>query len=231
MKTLILLATLVAGPAGAAERILTLTDFDRVQVDGNFVVEVTTGRGTSGRISGDAAAIDTADVQVQGRTLIIRKNRANWSGSGNSQTTTTVRITVPALHNAWVRGPAIVRLDRMSGMRVGLSQEGSGSLSVADMRSDRLDLGMLGSGRIAVAGTVATLNATVRGSGELDAARLIASDAKVVSETAGNVSLSVRRAANVTSTGAGNVTILGKPACTVKNAGSGNVSCGSDQSQ
>jgi hypothetical protein len=60
---------------------------------------------------------------------------------------------------------------------------------------------------------------------------LIASDAKLVSESAGNVSLSVKRAATVTASGAGNVTILGKPACTVKNSGSGNVSCGSDQSQ
>jgi hypothetical protein len=82
-----------------------------------------------------------------------------------------------------------------------------------------------------LAGTVATLNATVRGAGTFDGAKLAVSDLKLTSESAGAMTLSVKRAANVNMSGNGTVTILGSPACTVKNVGSGTVSCGSDQPQ
>jgi hypothetical protein len=94
-----------------------------------------------------------------------------------------------------------------------------------------MDVGAVGSGILTLAGTVATLNATVRGAGTFDGAKLAVSDLKLTSESAGAMTLSVKRAANVNMSGNGTVTILGSPACTVKNVGSGTVSCGSDQPQ
>jgi methionyl-tRNA synthetase len=122
-------------------------------------------------------------------------------------------------------------VDRLKGLRVAVSLEGPGSLTIAAVAADRMDIGAVGSGILTLAGTVATLNATVRGAGTFDGAKLAVSDLKLTSESAGAVTLSVKRAANVNMSGTGTVTILGSPACTIKNVGSGTVSCGSDQPQ
>ena len=213
--------------AAAAERSLSLTDFDRVRIDGGFTVEIRTGTATSGKIIGTQAAIEAASVAVQGRQLNIRRNRSTWGGyPGQVPPAATIRITVPVLSNIWVSGAAKVAVDRLKGPRVAASLEGPGSLSVANVTADRLDLATLGSGTLTVSGVVATLNATVRGAGTLDASNLVAADLKLTSESAGVVTINVKRAADVTMTGNGMVTVLGKPACTVKNIGSGTVACG-----
>ncbi|UVO55584.1 head GIN domain-containing protein [Sphingomonas sp. SUN039] len=225
---------LCAAPAfaAAADRSLSLTDFDRVRIDGSFVVEIRTGTATSGRISGTQAAIEAVSVEVQGRQLNIRRNRSSWGGyPGQVPTAATIRLTVPSLANIWVSGPAKVSVDRLKGLRVAASLEGPGALSIANVSADRMELATLGSGTLVVSGTVATLNATARGAGTFDAGKLAVSDLTLTSESAGVVTVAVKRAANVTMTGSGTVTVLGKPACTVKNIGSGTVACGSDQPQ
>lgn len=223
---------LAAVPAVAAERGVTVTDFDRLRVDGGFTVEVHTGVAASARIIGTAAAIEATSIVVQGRQLSVRRNRQAWGGyPGQEVPAATVRITVPALANVWVSGPAKVSVDRMKGLRVSASLEGPGSLTIAALAADRMDIGTLGSGTVILAGNVGNLTATVRGAGTFDAAKLTVADLKLNSESAGDVTVTVKRAADVTMTAAGRVSILGNPACTVRNIGSGTVSCGSDQAE
>ncbi len=220
----------MALPAHAAERSLSLTDFDRLRVEGGFIVEVRTGTATSGRVVGSQAAIEAASVEVQGRQLTIRRNRSTWGGyPGQAPSAATIRITVPLLANVWVAGPAKVTVDRLKGQRVAVTLEGSGSLSIANVAADRLDMVTVGSGAMLISGNVGNLTALARGSGVVDAAKLLAADAKLTSESSGLVTIAVKRAATVTMTGTGSVTVLGNPACTVKNIGSGTVNCGSDQ--
>lgn len=232
MKVFYLLAFAVATPALGAERTLSVTDFERLRVDGGFIVEVRTGLATSARIIGTPAAIDAASIVVQGRQLTVRRNQSTWGGyPGAVPPTATVRITVRSLSNVWVSGPAKVSVDRLRGLRIAASLEGPGALTIGEVGADRLDIGAVGSGTVTLGGTVGSLTATLRGSGTLDAAKLTVADLKLTSESAGNVTVAVKRAANITMTGVGNVMILGTPACTVRNFGSGTVACESDQSQ
>jgi Putative auto-transporter adhesin, head GIN domain len=232
MKPLALLFFAVAAPTLAAERSLTLTDFDRIHVEGGLVVEVRTGLATSGRIIGTQVAIEAASVEVQGRQLNIRRSRSGWGGyPGQVPPAATVRVTVPALSNIWVSGPAKVSVDRLKGLRVSASLEGPGALSIASIAADRMDIGALGAGTLTLGGTVGNLTASLRGAGTFNAGKLAVSDLKLTSESAGDATIVVKRAANVTMTGTGSVTVLGTPACTVKNTGSGTVTCGSDQTQ
>ncbi|MEP6785322.1 MAG: DUF2807 domain-containing protein [Sphingomonadales bacterium] len=227
MKIALLCAALLACPVFAAERTLSVTDFDRLRVDGNFTVEVTTGRGTSARVVGTQAAIDATSVVVQGRQMTVRKNTTAWGGyPGQAAGTSIVRITVPALTTVWVTGPAKVSVDRLKGARVSAALEGAGDLSVANVVADYTSLAVIGPGRLGISGTTADVNVTARGAGIIDAGGLKAADAKLTSETAGQVTLSVKRAITGTMTGSGSVTVLGKPACTIKNIGSGSVACG-----
>lgn len=223
---------LATAPAFAAERGVTVTDFDRLRVDGGFIVEVRSGAAAAARIIGSQAAIEATSVSVQGRQLTIRRNRASWGGyPGQTPPAATVRVTVPGLSAVWVSGPAKVSVDRMKGLRLAASLEGPGSLAIGNVTADRMDIGAVGAGTVSLGGTVANLTAILRGAGTLDAAKLMVADLKLTSETAGNVTVGVRRAANVTMTGTGSVVVLGSPACTVRNIGSGTVACGSDQTQ
>jgi hypothetical protein len=227
MKTLVLVVVALAAPALAAERTLPVTDFDKVRVDGGFIVDIVRGRSTSVVVSGSQAAVEAATVVVQGQTLTIRRARTALNTYATQRPEPArVRIVTPALANVSISGPATVTIDRMQGLRSGAVLEGAGSLKIAALAADRFDLAMLGSGRVSLAGAVATLRAVVRGTGDLDAAALVAADATLTSESAGTVTLGVKRSITVTASGAGDVTVLGKPACTVTNTGSGSVICG-----
>ena len=230
IKFIALSIVIVAPAAAAAERGLSITDFDRLRVDGSFTVIVTTGRGTSARIVGTPAAIDASSVEVQGRTLTIRRNRNAWgSSSGQDNTAPVVRVTAPLLTNVWVSGPAKVSVDRMKGLRVAVSLEGAGEIAVAAVTADRLDVATVGSGTMTLAGTVANLTLVARGAGTIDAAKLSVADAKLTSESAGTITLAAKRSANVVMTGTGSVVVIGKPACTVRNVGAGTVTCGAKE--
>jgi hypothetical protein len=224
---LALLAFAAAAPAGAAERTYSITDFDRVQVDGPYRVTLTTGRSSAARAEGSTEALDHVSVDVQGGTLRIRRNRSAWgSQPGAGAGPVTVALTTRDLRNAAVIGSGSLDIDRAKGLRVDLSVSGSGRLNVGSVEADNLVVGLLGGGRITLAGRAKQLRATVQGSGDLAAAGLSADDALIGSDTAGNVAVAVARTARVTATGAGDVEIIGSPVCTVQAKGSGQVLCG-----
>ena len=224
---LVLLALAAAGPAGAAERTYSVTDFDRVQVEGPYRVTLVTGRSSAARAEGSIQALDQVSVDVQGGILRVRRNRSTLASYPAADPgPVTVALTTRDLRTAAIVGSASLEIDRAKGLRVDLSVSGSGRLSVAAVESDTLVVGLLGSGRITLAGRTKQLKATVQGSGDLAASGLSADEAQIISDTAGSVAVAVARTAKVTSTGNGDVEILGSPACTVTAKGSGRVSCG-----
>ncbi|HET9640873.1 MAG TPA: head GIN domain-containing protein [Allosphingosinicella sp.] len=224
---LALLALAAATPAGAAERTYSVTDFDRVQVDGPYRVTIATGRSSSARAEGSTEALDLVSIDVQGGTLRVRRNRSAWGGyPGDGVGPVTIALTTRDVRNAAVIGSGSLDLDRARGLRVDLTVSGSGRLSVSVVEADNLIVGLLGGGRITLAGRAKQLRATVQGSGDLAASGLTADDAQVASDTAGNVAVAVSRTARVTATGPGDVEIVGSPTCTVEAKGSGQVRCG-----
>ena len=228
IRTLPIALLALAAAAPAAERTYSITDFDRVQVDGPYRVTLTTGRSSSARAEGSPEALEHIAVDVQGGTLRVRRNRSAW-GAPPAGGIGPVLITLTSrdLRNAAVVGSGSLEIDRARGLRVDLSVSGSGRLTVGAVEADNLMVGLLGGGRITLAGRAKQLKATIQGSGDLAAAALSADDAQIASDTAGNVAVTVARTAKVTATGAGDVEILGSPTCTVQAKGSGQVLCAS----
>ncbi|HEX8513793.1 MAG TPA: head GIN domain-containing protein [Allosphingosinicella sp.] len=224
---LALLAFAAAVPVAAAERNYSITDFDKVQVDGPYRVTLTMGRSSGARAEGSAEALDHVSIDVQGGTLRVRRNRSAWgTHPGAGAGPVAVTLTARDLRSAAVVGSGSLDIDRARGLRIDLSVSGSGRLNVAAVEADNLVVGLLGGGRITLAGRTRQLRATVQGSGDLAASGLSADDALIRSDTAGSVAVAVARSAKVTATGAGDVEILGSPACTVEAKGSGRVTCG-----
>lgn len=216
-----------AASASAAERRYTVTDFDRVQIDGPFEVALTTGRASSARAIGSNAAIDRVAIDVQGRTLRVRASRSGWGGyPGEAAGPVRIELATHGLRSASLNGSGSLAVNKMQAMRLDLALSGTGRIEVASAETDMLGLGLLGSGTIKLGGRAKTLRATIQGSGGVAGETLSVEDAHVQAETSGSIGLAVRRTAAVTSTGQGDIKIIGSPACTVKQLGSGQVLCG-----
>jgi hypothetical protein len=227
MTRFLILALALSAPAKAAERRYSVTDFDRLQVDGPYQVSLTTGRSTSAVATGDQAALDRVSIEVQGKVLRIRPNRSAWGGpAGGGNGSVRIAVTTQDLRSATVIGSGAVEIDRARALRFDVNLSGSGRIAIGAVDADQLGLGLLGAGKIVLGGKAKTLRATISGSGDLDAAGLRAEDAELKADTSGSIRIGVGRAAKVAATGAGDVTITGRPACTVTQTGAGRVSCG-----
>jgi hypothetical protein len=210
-----------AAPAMASERTLTITDFDGVRVEGPFVVTVTTGRGTSGRLSGDTRALDHVRVDVEGGTAVIRA-----TDDANDAKPAQVRLVTRALTRASLAGSGTLTIDRISGNDARVTLDGSGEVSVAAVAADGLTAIVAGPGKLTLAGSAKNGSLETRGSGTLDAARLTIADGKFTLDGSGVLTASASRAANIGVKGTGTTTVYGKAACTVKREGSASVLCG-----
>lgn len=229
--TRIMLATVLAFalcvPAHAAERRYTVTDFDRIRVEGPFIVTVVTGKPPSAVASGSNQALDRVSIDVQGRTLRVSPNRSAWGGyPGESPGRTEIAISGHELRAAAVNGSGRLDINAVEAMRFDVAVAGSGTLSVGRVTADKLIVSLLGSGRISLAGKAESVSAAVSGSGDLDAAALIAEQAEITADTAGTIAVTVTETAEVTATGSGDTVIQGSPSCKVKARGIGAVACG-----
>jgi hypothetical protein len=211
----------LAAPAAAAERTLTITDFDGVRVEGPFIVSVTTGRGTSGRLSGDTRALDHVRVDVEGGTAVIRA-----TDDANDAKPARVMLVTRTLTRASLAGPGTLTVDHISGNDARVALEGSGGISIMGVAADGLTAIVAGTGTLTLAGTAKTGTLETRGSGTIDAARLTIADGKFNLDGSGTLTASAMRAANVGVKGTGTATVYGKAACTVKREGSASVLCG-----
>lgn len=228
-RTMIALAGLaaLAAPAAAADRRYSVTDFERIVVEGPFIVRLVTGRPTAASASGPQDAIDRASIDVVGQTLRIRRNTSYWGGTpGAQQGVLTVTLSTRTLRSVRLIGPARFEVDGVRGQEVDLVVEGAGRLTAANIVADTLELGLRGGGKLEVAGRAGVLRGDFQGTGDVDGAGLTADNATISTTTMGNVSLGVRTAATVTANGIGEVVIGGRPACTVRGQGAGQVRCG-----
>lgn len=228
MKKLLLPIALVcaAVPAAAAERRFSVTDFDRVRVEGPFEVTLRTGLPSGAVAEGNGRALDRVDIEVQGRLLKIR-SRSSWGGyPGEQPGPVAIALTTRDLRGVSLQGNGSLAIDKVRGLMFELSLNGNGRIAIERLEADRADVGLLGTGAIRLAGAVKTFKASIQGTGDLDAANLRADDATIIAGTSGAIAVEAVRTAKVDALGAGDVTISGDPACTVSNRGNGRVLCG-----
>ncbi len=214
-------------PLVAAERGYSVSDFDRIDVTGPFIVSVEAGKSPSARATGDARALDGLIVEMRGRTLKIGAGSGGWGGwPGEKTAAPTIRITVPALREAALRGSGRLTISRMRAQVVRLALAGSGALTVTSIETDRLFANMLGSGTMTLSGKVLNAQISTEGSGTIAGSALMTGALTLSASSAGQTELSASKAATIQASGDGDVIISGTPACIVANVGGGEVKCG-----
>jgi hypothetical protein len=216
----------LAAPAAAADRRYSVTDFDRIIVEGPYIVRLVVGPPSSAVATGSQEAIDRLTVDVQSQTLRIRRNRQGWGGRpGADLGSVTITLSTRNLRSARLIGPAALDVAGARGLNVDFIVEGSGRLRATGVAVDNLTLGLLGSGTLELAGTARAIRADFQGTGNVEGARLIAQGATVTTNTAGIVALNVVGPVTVHANGLGSVSVAGRPACTVDGPGVDQVRC------
>ena len=226
MNKLILAALLLStAPATAADRNFGVSGFDRVRVDGDYKVNLTVGVAPYARASGSARALDPVDVVVEGRTLIVRANRAaSWGGyPGESAGPVEINIGTHELTAAYVNGAGSLAINQVRGLRFEASAQGAGSIAIAQVDVDQFQLGLAGAASARLAGKALKLTAIVRGTSAIDGEGLVTKDAVIGAQGPAIVKLTVIGTAKVDAIGVASITLAGKPSCIVTTKGSASV--------
>ena len=214
-----------AAPAVAADRNFGVSGFDRIRLDGDYRVTVTTGIAPFAKASGDSRAIDNVSLKVEGRTLVVRSAQSsNWGGyPGERPAAVTISIGTHELSAAYVNGSGSLGINRVAGLKFDASAMGAGALSIDDVTVDQLNLSLAGAASARMAGQAGKLTLIVRGASLVDTAELGVKDAVIGAEGPAVVRLTVTETAKVSASGVGSVVLHGEPACTTSVRGSASV--------
>jgi hypothetical protein len=213
-----------AAPATGAERRFTVTGFERIRVDGPFAVTLATNTAPFASAQGSASALDRIVIEMQGRTLVVRRDRTGWGGSPkDADQSVEIALGTHDLSAAWVNGSGSLAIDRIKGLRFDLAVAGAGLADVAEADVDQLRVSLLGSAVGKIRGKALRLSTSVDGASALQGADLTVKDATISSTGPASVELTVTDTAKITAQGAGLVTLHGRPACTSRLEGSATV--------
>jgi hypothetical protein len=220
-----LLSPLHLAQAVAAERNYSVTGFDRIRVDGPYRIVTTTAVAPFARASGSPAALDGISIEVQGRTLVIRRNTSSWGGyPGSSPGPVEIAVGTHELTTVWMNGAGSLSIDAVKGHSFDLSIQGPGSVTIGRIDVDRLRVGLTGAGSAVLGGKAAQATAIVRGTGSIAGSALTVKDVTIGAEGSSAVRLTATGTAKIDTMGTAIVELAGRPACTVKASGSAVVS-------
>jgi hypothetical protein len=198
--------------------------FSKVNTVGPDDVNFVTGDSFSIKAEGDAEAIKLLRYTVKDGTIIIgRSKKGWWSSDGDS---VAVTITAPLLTEAALAGSGNFKADKMSGDALMLAIAGSGDATISNVSGKELDGKIAGSGSVTLLGTVDDADFAVLGSGNIDAAKLVAATAKVSVAGSGDVRVNASKTVDANIAGSGDITVTGGAECSKSVVGSGKVNCG-----
>lgn len=222
-------ALLASAGAGAAERKLSVSSFERVRVEGPFQVTVTTGRSPGATIAGDPRRLEQVEVRLDGATLVVRSPLEKWTEqaqrAGDAKPV-VVTLATPKLSGASVLGGGALTIAGARTDRLDLSVAGAGGIDVTGADAEQANATIIGNGRITLAGRAGKARLLTNGAGRIDADKLYAGEVTVRVDGPGETLARARYIATVTNTGLGHVAVAGKPKCTVLNQAGGPVTCG-----
>lgn len=218
----LILATLAAASANAAERRFDLGGFDKVAVSGSDDVSIRHGTGFSVVATGAQDDLDKLDIKVEGGQLKVGRKSSGWNWSGKD---VAVAVTMPALRGLAISGSADVRADKGAADVFDVRVSGSGNVDVASLDAKTTNVSVSGSGDVRMAGRCGAQNVKVAGSGNVDLLALNCVNSAISVAGSGDVMARASGQAAISIAGSGDVTITGGAKCTKKVAGNGNVRC------
>jgi hypothetical protein len=212
-------------PRSYEDRDVPIGTFERIEVTGPFNVGVMVGQKPAEiKLSGPPAMLDDVIARVEGGTLIIRfREGASWSW--NPGAGVNIVVFAPKLDSARLTHAGTVEIFGARGDVFSATTDGSGSIAVRDIQTERVMFATGGAGGITAEGAAREGSYVVGGSGSIDAKRLSVETASVAIGGAGSVHADVSGRANVSLAGAGRADIVGGATCIKQPATSARIEC------
>jgi putative autotransporter adhesin-like protein len=177
--------------------------FDRLELRGSANVVIHHGYGRSLTVEGGKGRVDNVITRVQSGTLVVTErdssNTLDLSGDN-----LTVTVATPRLNAVTI--------------------DGSGDVSLPELRGGPLQLRVDGSGDVDGHGRLDALDAAVDGSGDINMGDVRIGAAKIAISGSGDADVHVLHTLDAVVSGSGDVGYAGNPQLTRDVSGSGDVS-------
>ncbi len=176
---------------------------------------------------------DKLNVTVEGGTetenlrfdLSDDKLRIGREGDGmKGSQPATIRVTMPAPREISLAGSGSIDAPSLASSSE-IDIAGSGTVTIAQIKSERLEVSMAGSGDFKAAGQTDRLEVSIAGSGDIDLAALTAENAEISIAGSGDITLASDGVVTATIAGSGDIKVTGNAKCTLKSVGSGTINC------
>ena len=214
LHLLALAAALIAAPSVAGTRSYTVTGFERIRVEGPYQVSLKTGVSPFASATGSTDALDALSLDVEGRTLVIRRKASNKSKAATGLV--TISVGTHELGQASLSGSGGLAIDGVKGHAFQLSVAGSGAAEIGKVSVDRLRVSLSGSAAAVLGGNAQEASFSLRGTSSLQALDLSAKAATIAATGPSTVRVTATNTAKVTAAGLATVELAGAPACSVQ---------------
>jgi Putative auto-transporter adhesin, head GIN domain len=210
-------------PAQAAERSYLVGSFEDVIVEGDIIVDLTTGIAPSAKANGDRDRLSALKVERQGSVVRIRMEGllANRVGGEPLRVTLTGRNIGKIL----LRGNGKIKSTGLTMPQTRLEIRGSGEIEIASVNSDRLVALLVGAGKLTLGGgKVRDGDVTIDGSPVI-ASAVDMQKLKLFQNGPAKTQFLVDDSAEITNSGTGTISIDGKATCFIRQAGGATINC------
>jgi hypothetical protein len=189
----------VQGSGTAKSETRDVAQFRRVVFNGSAKVNITIGQPQQLTISGDDNILPLIDTAVTGDELTIGSH-----GSYSPKTPLRIDITVPSLG--------------------AFALNGSGDVHITGLNEKDLKVVIRGSGDLKADGSVETIDASIKGSGNLDLVNVATKNATISIAGSGDATVNATEALDASIAGSGDIKYKGNPPKVNRSvAGSGKV--------
>jgi hypothetical protein len=160
--------------------------FKSVQLDGSLDADITVGKQTALKISGDDNIVPLVKTEIRGDTL-----RIYVDGSYSTHNPLKISFAMPELKAAALNG--------------------SGDLAIHAFRGKELKLELKGSGDLMAEGSADTLFTSIMGSGDLHLFRLPARNVHISIHGSGDAEVNASSSLEAAIAGSGDISYKGRP--------------------
>lgn len=210
----------VRGSGDVESRDFDVSDFNGIDISGNYEVIWQQGTSYSLTIEMQENLFDYLDVTVRGNTL-----RINSSRSFNTTNATRPRVYIesPTLDSAHFSGAINANnWDRIQGNTFSLETAGAVNITL-DVQVDTFEISVSGAGDLTLSGVAIVTDINIAGASDISASSLQTEETSISIAGAGNVDIAVSNDLTVHLTGAGRVRYIGDPTVVSTILGPGSV--------
>jgi hypothetical protein len=201
-----------------------LRDFQRVEVNGPFVVTVEGGSEYGVNVQADDDELDDIEVDVEGDRLRLRyRNNEILEGFGD-RNRIRVSVTMPeALRGLDLSGAANATVRGFGDLDDLDLQLSGASTANLELAANRIEADLGGASQLTLNGRANQLNAEVSGASQLNATELAVEEAIVDASSAGVASIQANRTLEAQASSAGRIRYRGNADVRVNSSTAGSV--------